>query len=112
MGTMTFGPTLGAGVVIVEQQAQQLINPAPLGVTLYATPCAKGDPTQVISTYSQRDMLKKAGGRIVGYTGMDCAMDFWANSQGAGEMHILRVCVQDQLRAAQMQLRSRQLTDP
>ncbi|MDE1971539.1 MAG: hypothetical protein KGI50_08265, partial [Patescibacteria group bacterium] len=76
MAQRRFGPTLGAGVVIIEKAAAQLIDPAPLGVTLYVAPVEKGDPTKLVSTFSKRDFYLKCGNLLAGYPGADCANDF------------------------------------
>src|SRR4029077_10365807 len=109
MSQRRFGPTLGAGVVIIEKSAAALIDPAPLGVTLYVTPVEKGDPTRLISTFSKRDFYLKCGNRISGFTGPDCANDFWDHGNGAGELHIVRVATQANLRSAIIDLYSREM---
>lgn len=109
MAQRRFGPTLGAGVVIIEKQAAQLIDPAPLGVTLFVTPVEKGNPAKLISTFSKTDFYKKCGNRFTGFTGPDCANDFWDHSNGAGELHVVRVAVQSQLRPAIIDLYSREM---
>jgi hypothetical protein len=50
MAQRRFGPTLGAGVAVIEKQAARLIDAAPLGVTLYVTPLEKGATDKVILT--------------------------------------------------------------
>lgn len=106
-----FGPTLGAGVVVIEKDAEKLVDPAPLGVTLYVTPLERGETGKLISCFSKRDMLRKVGGLIQGFDGPDCAQDFWDHSNGAGELHFLRVA-RSTLRKAVLDLYSREATDP
>lgn len=111
MSQRRFGPTLGAGVVVIEREAEKLIEAAPLGVTLYITPLDHGPTDKLISTYSKRDLLRKAGGLISGYDGPDCAQDFWDHSNGAGELHLLRVATSS-LRSAQLDVYSREAENP
>jgi hypothetical protein len=111
MAQRRFGPTLGAGVVVIEKEAEKLAEPAPLGVTLYVTPLEKGDPAKLISTFSKKDMIRKVGGRIAESDGPDCAHDFWDASLGAGELHFLRVAASG-LRKAELDVYSREQTNP
>lgn len=110
MAQRRFGPTLGAGVVIVEKEAEKLAEAAPLGVTLYVTPLDRGDTSKLISTFSKRDMLRKCGGLISGFDGPDCAQDFWDHGAGAGELHLIRVG-KSSMRQAQIDVYSREMVD-
>lgn len=110
MAQRRFGPTLGAGVVVIEKDSARLIDPAPLGVTLYVTPLAKGSTAKLNSCYSKRDFYRKCGNRISGFDGPDCANDFWDHSVGAGELHLVRVAALGLLRSAVIDVYSRELT--
>lgn len=114
MATRRFGPVLGAGVALIEKEAEKLIEPSPLGVTLYVGPLERGETGELISTFSKRDMIDKVGGLISESDLPDCAQDFWDSGQGAGELHFIRVSSGDNadLRAAQIDLYSREITDP
>lgn len=114
MAVKRFGPTLAPGVAIIEQEAEKLIEPAPLGVTLYIGPLERGEIGELISTTSKSDMLAKVGGLISESDLPDCAQDFWDNSRGAGELHLVRVASTDgaDLRTAEIDLYSREMTDP
>lgn len=112
MAQRRFGPTLGAGVVVIEKEAEKLIEAAPLGVTLHITPLEKGDPTKLISCFSKRDMIRKVGGLISGFDGPDCGQDFWDHSNGSGELHLLRVVhTAGGLRKAEIDILSREMVD-
>lgn len=111
MAQRRFGPTNAAGVVVIEKDSARLIDPAPLGVTLYVTPLAKGSTTKLISTFSKRDFYRKCGNRISGFDGPDCANDFWDSSVGAGELHLIRVAAST-MRASVIDLWSREATSP
>lgn len=109
MSMRRFGPTLGAGTVVIEKQAERIAEAAPLGVTLYVTPLERGPTDKVISTYGKKELARKIGSRISGYDGPDCAYDFWDHSEGAGELHLLRVTTGLE-RAAKLDLVSREMT--
>jgi hypothetical protein len=110
MAQRRIGPTLGAGVVVLERDSARLIDPAPLGVTVYVTPTAKGSITKLNSSYSKREFYRKLGNRIGGFDGPDCGYDFWDHSVGKGELHVVRVAASGQLRSAIVDVWSRELT--
>jgi hypothetical protein len=91
MAQRRWGPTLGAGVAVIEEQAARLAEPAPLGVTLYFGVTEKGQPNLVNTTLSKTQYKKKLGSYFNGFYTPDCAFDFWDHSQGAGELHVIRV---------------------
>ena len=91
MAIRRWGPTQGAGVVVIEQQAQRLIEPSPLGVTAYFGATEKGEASALNSTLSKGGYTKKLGSFFSGYYTPDCAKDFWDHSGGAGELHVVRV---------------------
>ena len=107
MAQRRFGPTVGAGVVVIEKDAEKVLDAAPLGVTGYVGVLKKGDVGELISTGSKRQMLKKVGGRFSGSLVPDAAADFWDHSGGAGELHFVRVTDGNEV-AASVQLWSRQ----
>jgi hypothetical protein len=91
MAQRRFGPTLGAGVVVVEQEAEKLLEPASLGVTAYVGILERGDVGKLISTFSKRSADARIGGRIEESQVPDAVADFWQHSNGAGEVHLVRV---------------------
>jgi len=110
MSQRRFGPTLGAGTVIEETDGQKNIDPAPLGVTVYATPLDRGPTNKLIRTSSLRSLMSKTGNLISGFDGPDCARDFWTESQGAGELNLLRIAAAT-IRAATFDVYSREMSD-
>lgn len=86
-----WGPTLGAGTVIIEQQAEKLIEPSPLGVTGYIGVTQRGEVGKLNTTLSKNQYIKKLGSYVSGFFTPDCAYDFWDHSAGAGELHVVRV---------------------
>jgi hypothetical protein len=91
MAQRRFGPTQGAGVVVVEKDAEKILDPAALGVVLYVGILEKGQTGKLISTSSPKNMRRKIGHRIPESAVADAAEDFWQHSDGAGEVHFLRV---------------------
>jgi hypothetical protein len=76
---------------VIEQQAQRLIEPSPLGVTAYFGVTEKGEVGAMNTTLSKNGYTKKLGSFFSGYYTPDCAKDFWDHSGGAGELHVVRV---------------------
>jgi hypothetical protein len=91
MAQRRFGPTLGAGVVVIEQEADKILEPAALGVTSYIGILERGDTGTLLSTFSKNGMAAKIGSRIPGSLVPDAGQDFWDLGQGAGELHFIRV---------------------
>ena len=91
MTTRRFGPTAGAGVAVVEQDADKTITPAPTGVNCYVGKLYKGDVGDLNLCPTRKDMLKKVGGYVDGSEVPDAAFDFFAHSNGAGEMIFIRI---------------------
>jgi hypothetical protein len=91
MAQRRFGPTQGAGVVVIEKDAEKILDPAALGVTLYVGILEKGQTGKLISTSSPKNMRRKIGNRVPESAVADAAEDFWQHSDGAGEVHFLRV---------------------
>src|SRR5262245_18503946 len=91
MAQRRFGPTLGAGVAVIELEAEKILEAAPLGVTGYVGVLTKGSTSKLIQTFSKKQFLKKCGGRSADGQTPDAAIDFWDHSNGAGELHLLRV---------------------
>jgi hypothetical protein len=91
MAQRRFGPTQGAGVVVIEKDADKILDPAALGVTLYVGILEKGKTGKLLSTSSAQNMRRKIGFRIPDSAVPDAGEDFWQHGAGAGEVHFLRV---------------------
>ncbi len=91
MAQRRFGPTLGAGVVVIEKEAEKILEAAALGVTGYVGILERGDTGKLLQTFSKKGMTAKIGGRIEESAVPDCGIDFWDHSNGAGELHFVRV---------------------
>ena len=64
MAQRRFGPTLGAGVVVIEKEAEKILEAAALGVTGYVGILERGDTGKLLQTFSKKGMTAKIGGRI------------------------------------------------
>ena len=91
MGQRRYGPTLDAGVVIVEKPAEKTITPAALGSTAYTGMLERGAVAELIVATSKRDLLAKTGGYIPDSLVPDAAVDFWDHGNGAGILFMYRV---------------------
>jgi len=86
-----FGPTRGAGVVIIEQEGEKTIEPGALGWAGYAGVFEKGKVGELILASSKKLFSKKMGGIVDGYLTPDCALDFYDGAGGAGGLALVRV---------------------
>ena len=86
-----FGPTLGAGVVVIEKDADKPIQQAQLGVTAYMGIMERGPIDFAFLASKKKDYLAKAGGYIPQSLLPDSAFDFYNLSQGAGELWLKRL---------------------
>ena len=86
-----FGPTLGAGVVVIEKDADKPIQQAQLGVTAYMGILERGPIDFAFLASKKKDYASKAGGFIAESQIPDCANDFYNLSNGAGEIHLKRI---------------------
>lgn len=91
MANRRFGPTLGAGVVIREQDADKPIQPAQLGVTGYTGIMERGPIGRIFLASKKKDFQAKAGGYIPESQLPDAAFDFYNLSNGAGELWLNRI---------------------
>lgn len=91
MTVKRFGPTLDAGVGIVEKEGEKSIDPSQLGSTAYVGLMERGPIGELITTVGKKDLLRKVGGLIPGALLPDCAQDFWDHSLGAGVLFLYRV---------------------
>lgn len=91
MAQRRYGPTLGAGVVIIEEQADKTIEAAALGVTGYAGVLQKGRLGELIRIANSTAARNKVGSFIPESLLPDCIFDFFEHGNGAGEIHLVRV---------------------
>lgn len=106
MAQRRFGPTLGAGVVVKEEDSDKPIQQAQLGVTAYMGILERGPINMMFLASKKKDFLAKAGGLIAESQLPDCAFDFYNLGQGAGELWLKRI-VDGTQRDAEMTLLSR-----
>jgi len=86
-----FGPNLGAGTVVIEQDAERLLNAAPLGVVGYVGILEKGSTDKLISCSTKSQLIQLTGGRIGASMCPEAAQDFFDHSGGTGEVHLIRI---------------------
>lgn len=91
MAVRRFGPTLGAGVVIIETPPDRTLEPAPTGVTCYIGEVEKGATDELISCPGLSDYARKCGSYYDGSQVPDSAFDFFNLGQGAGPLFVVRV---------------------
>jgi hypothetical protein len=91
MAERRFGPTLGAGVALIEKEAERPITPARLGVTAYAGILEKGPVGEIFLVSKKTDFLRRAGSYIPESLIPDAAFDFYNLSNGNGELWLCRV---------------------
>lgn len=86
-----FGPTRGAGVTVIEVDAEKTIQPGALGMVAYTGLLEKGPVGELISVFSKTEFLKVCGSFIDDSLLPDAAIDYFNNAAGAGGMHLVRV---------------------
>ena len=99
MAQKRFGPTLDAGVVMIERESQKTISDSMLGCTAYVGVLERGPTNELISCSGRRDMLAKTGGYIPESMVPDVANDFWSLGEGAGVLFLCRVTDGNEVKA-------------
>lgn len=100
MTVKRFGPVLGWGVQVEEKEAEQTINPAPYGVTVFVGEFERGEKDVPAFLSGKIDFARRNGGRI---TTSDCpaaVQDFFKLARGAGEAITHRVTSGEEKEAA------------
>ena len=91
MAQRRFGPTAGAGVAIVEKDAQKAIQPGMLGTRAYTGILQKGPVGKVFRAPNRKEFEFRAGGYIPESLLPNAAMDTFDLGQGAGDVWFQRV---------------------
>lgn len=86
-----YGPTRGAGTVVVEKDVQNGISPAPFGSTAYVGQVERGDIGEVSVCVSSADFIRKHGTYMEGSELPNSAVDFFSLNGGAGSLSVVRV---------------------
>lgn len=100
MGQKRYGPTLDAGVVIIEKEAEKTIQASQLGSTAYIGILERGPVGELITTTGKRDFAAKCGSYIPDGLLPDNCVDFWDHSNGAGILFLYRVTDGNEKRAS------------
>lgn len=99
MTVRRFGPVLGAGVQVSEEDPQQEIEQAPWGVSVMVGAFEKGTPNEPGFLAGRLDFDKRNGGLIEDGEGPQSARDFYKLGRGAGELITLRVTGGDEVKS-------------
>lgn len=100
MAVRRYGPVLGAGVQVSEEEPEEQIVPAPLGVTVMIGEFENGPPDVAQFLSGRKDLNKRNGGLIASGDVPQCARDFYKLGTGAGELISYRVTAGDEVAAA------------
>jgi hypothetical protein len=91
MAERRYGPTRGAGVVLIEKEGDKTIEPAALGWAGYAGILEKGPVGELIECSSKSSFIKKCGGYNSDTLLPDAAFHFYNIANGAGGIYAVRV---------------------
>lgn len=91
MSQKRYGPTLDAGTVVIEKDAEKTIDESVFGSTAYTGVLERGTPGEVMITTGKKDMIRKAGTYMPDSLLPDNCVDFWDASAGAGVLFLNRV---------------------
>ncbi|PIS11123.1 MAG: hypothetical protein COT73_05660 [Bdellovibrio sp. CG10_big_fil_rev_8_21_14_0_10_47_8] len=91
MAERRFGPTRAPGVVIIEKEAQQAIEPGALGTTAYTGILQKGPIGRAFVALNASNFRFRAGGIISESLLPDAAFDFFNLGNGAGTLWLNRI---------------------
>ena len=91
MVTKVFGPVLGAGVQVREEEADKPIEQASLGVSIMMGIMERGPLNKLVLGSKRKDYLKRFGSYIPESQVPDNAFDFYNLSNGAGELWFNRI---------------------
>jgi len=91
MAQRRFGPTRGAGVVVIEKSGQQTITPGALGTTAFTGIMQKGPVGKMFFVNNVTDYGFRAGGIIPESLLPDSAIDRLRLGNGAGQLWLNRL---------------------
>jgi hypothetical protein len=91
MGQKRYGPTRGAGTVIIELEGEKSIEPGALGWCGYAGMLEKGPIGELIVAQNKNTFQKKCGGIISDSLLPDSAYDYYDGANGSGGLMLIRV---------------------
>lgn len=100
MTVRRFGPVLGAGVQVSEEDPQQQIVNAPWGVSVLVGAFEKGPPSEPQFLAGRLDFDKRNGGLIEDGDCPQSSRDFYKMGRGAGELITLRITGGDEKKSS------------
>lgn len=100
MAQRRFGPTRGAGTVMIELEGQKTIEPGALGWCGYAGILEKG-PVETLIQCSSKTIFNKRCGSIIEDSSLpDCCEQYFDLASGAGGLMLVRVTNGNEVQAA------------
>jgi len=100
MAQRRYGPTRGAGVVVIEQEGGKILEPAALGWVGYAAMFRKGPVNQLSLMTSKEAFLRRYGSYHDDGQGPDACIDFFDAANGRGGIAVVRVTDGDEVAAS------------
>lgn len=91
MASRRFGPTKGAGVVIIEKDGDKTIEAGALGISGYAGVLQKGRTNELIEILNKNDFTKKCGTIIDNFFTPDVVLGFFKKSNSTGRVYLKRI---------------------
>ena len=91
MAQKRYGPTRGAGVVIIELEGQKTIEPGALGFAGYGGVFEKGEPGELLIVTTKTQFLRQMGSYADDTLAPDAAIDYYDAANGAGGLLLVRV---------------------
>jgi len=86
-----YGPTDGAGTVLIEKDAEKQIEKGRLGTSVMVGILERGPVGKLFRVATKKEYERKAGSFIDDSLVPDAAFDFYKLGRGAGELYALRV---------------------
>lgn len=86
-----YGPVLGAGVAVIEQEAAKSITPGRFGLTSYVGVLERGDIGKLIYCPNKRAFERKCGGLLEDFQLPLVCRHFFEHDNGAGALYLYRI---------------------
>lgn len=100
MAQKRYGPTRGAGTVVIELEGQKSIEPGALGMAGYAGVFEKGDVGELIVITNKTRFLRQMGSYIEDGLTPDACIDYFDAAAGAGGLLLIRITDGNELQAS------------
>lgn len=100
MAQKRFGPTRGAGVVIVEKEGDKTIEPGALGMVGYGGVLERGPVGELVVALDKASFARVFGGLIPDSLLPDNCLDYYDLAAGAGGILVVRVTDGNEVQAS------------